>query len=328
MWFQLRSATENINSKHKQMTKKPNIFRSNGKLLLTAEYIVLDGAKALAIPTKYGQSLTVEKNTTKNIVWKSYNELDEVWFEDEFSVNDSATRLRLTAKNYTDISKRLIQILKATYNLNSKFLDSQQGYTITTHQDFNRLWGLGTSSTLVNNIADWAQVDAYKLLEKTFKGSGYDIACAQHNTALTYQLRFARQPLVETINFDPTFKTQLYFVYLNQKQNSRDGIASYRKKAKVDPLIIEEINTITDAIICCDSLVEFEKLINTHEAIISKLINQKPIKNRLFKDFKGSIKSLGAWGGDFVLVTSETNPTDYFTAKGFDLVIPFTEMIL
>ncbi len=35
-------------------------FRSNGKLLLTAEYLVLDGARAIALPTKLGQSLTVE----------------------------------------------------------------------------------------------------------------------------------------------------------------------------------------------------------------------------------------------------------------------------
>ncbi len=310
------------------MTNKLKTFRSNGKLLLTGEYVVLDRAKALAIPTKYGQSLTVEENKTKNIIWKSYNELDNAWFEDEFLVNDSAIRLRLTAKNYTDISKRLIQILKATYGLNPEFLNSKQGYTITTHQDFNRLWGLGTSSTLINNIANWAQVDAFKLLEKTFRGSGYDIACAQNNTPLTYQLRYARKPLVETIEFDPKFKSQLYFVYLNQKQNSRDGISSYRKKAKIDTEIIESINAITDAIIACESLIEFEELINSHEAIISKLIDQKPIKTTFFKDFKGSIKSLGAWGGDFVLATSEDDPTDYFASKGFETVIPYSDMVL
>lgn len=303
-------------------------FRSNGKLLLTGEYVVLDKAKALAIPTKYGQSLTVEENSTKNIIWKSYNELDEVWFEDEFLINDSAIRLRLTAKNYTDVSKRLIQILRATYDLNPEFLNSKQGYTVKTHQDFNRLWGLGTSSTLINNIANWAEVDAYKLLEKTFRGSGYDIACAQNNTPITYQLRYAQKPLVETIDFDPKFKSQLYFVYLNQKQNSRDGISSYRKKIKVETSIIEEVNAITEAITICEVLSEFEKLINSHEAIISKLIDQKPIKTRLFKDFKGSVKSLGAWGGDFVLATSEEDPTNYFNSKGFETIIPYSEMIL
>jgi mevalonate kinase len=310
------------------LNTEPKTYRSNGKLLLTGEYVVLDRAKALAIPTKYGQSLTVAANTTNTIIWKSYNELDELWFEDEFSVNDSATKLRLKAKNYTDISKRLIQILRAAYDLNSEFLNSKQGYTITTHQNFNRLWGLGTSSTLINNIASWAQVDAYKLLEKTFKGSGYDIACAQHNNPITYQLRFARKPLVETIDFNPNFKSQLYFVYLNEKQNSREGITAYRKKAKVDAEIIVNINLITEAMIGCETLSDFENLIVNHEAIISKLIDQKPIKTRLFKDFEGAIKSLGAWGGDFVLVTAKTDPTSYFNSKGFDVVIPYSEMVL
>ncbi|MBC3845219.1 GHMP kinase [Winogradskyella echinorum] len=310
------------------MTISSKKLRSNGKLLLTGEYVVLDGAKALAIPTKYGQSLKVETNDLNTIVWKSFNELGEIWFEDVFLIKKASNRLSLKAKNYTEISKRLIQILKATYNLNPEFLNSNQGYNITTHQDFNRLWGLGTSSTLVNNIANWANVDAYKLLEKTFKGSGYDIACAQNNTPITYLLRYSQKPLVEAVSFSPAFKAQLYFVYLNQKQNSRDGIAAYKKNAKVDTEVINKINTITNAIISCESLSEFEALIETHEEIISNLIKQKTIKSRLFKDFNGSIKSLGAWGGDFVLVTSKTNPTDYFNDKGFDTVIPYTEMVL
>lgn len=310
------------------MTISSKKFRSNGKLLLTGEYVVLDGAKALAIPTKYGQSLKVETNDLNTIVWKSFNELGEIWFEDEFLIKKASNRLSLKAKNYTEISKRLIQILKATHNLNPEFLNSNQGYNITTHQDFNRLWGLGTSSTLVNNIANWANVDAYKLLEKTFKGSGYDIACAQNNTPITYLLRYSQKPLVEAVSFSPAFKAQLYFVYLNQKQNSRDGIAAYKKNANVDAEVINKMNAITDAMISCDSLSEFEKLIITHEEIVSNLIKQKTIKSRLFKDFNGSIKSLGAWGGDFVLVTSKTNPTDYFNDKGFDTVIPYTEMVL
>lgn len=310
------------------MIKNPKTFKSNGKLLLTAEYVVLDGAKALAIPTKYGQSLTVEENTNKKIVWKSYNELDEVWFEDEFLINDSSKRLKLKAKNYTDISKRLIQILRAAYDLNSGFLNSNQGYTITTRQDFNRLWGLGTSSTLINNIANWAQVDAYKLLEKTFRGSGYDIACAQNDTPITYLLKFRQKPKVEAIVFDPSFKSQLYFVFLNQKQNSREGIAAYKKKGRIDEEIKSSINKITESMITCESLSEFENLVTTHETIISELIEQKPIKTRLFKDFNGTVKSLGAWGGDFVLVTSETNPTDYFSSKGFDTIIPYSDMVL
>lgn len=302
-------------------------YRSNGKLLLTAEYAVLDGAKALAIPTKFGQSLDVEANDSNLIHWKSYNELGKVWFECTISFNEIATTDR-NNQSQNDIKERLIQILQAVKSLNSEFLSSNQGYNIVTHQDFNRLWGLGTSSTLINNIANWANVDAYKLLQKTFGGSGYDIACAQHNTPITFQLKPEQNPLVESVAFKPKFKKHLYFVYLNQKQNSRDGISVYKKLKKINAAIVSNINSITEAMIDCNSLSEFESLIEHHEDIISKLINQDPIKTQLFSDFKGAVKSLGAWGGDFVLVSSLSNPTAYFTTKGFETVIPYEDMVL
>ena len=44
-------------------------FYSHGKVLLTAEYAVLEGVKALSLPTKKGQSLTVEYNKNKTIEW-------------------------------------------------------------------------------------------------------------------------------------------------------------------------------------------------------------------------------------------------------------------
>ena len=308
------------------MNTKPKTYRSNGKLLLTAEYAVLDGAKALAIPTNYGQSLTITNNNSNLINWKSYNELENIWFEDVFTLKNG--EILKQVENDNSISDRLIQILKATQNLNPAFLAKNQGFNISTHQDFNRLWGLGTSSTLINNIADWANVDAFLLLEKTFGGSGYDIACAQNDEPITFQLQTGKHPLVESINFNPDFKQQLYFVYLNQKQNSRDGISAYKKLGKINSEIIKSIDDITIAMSTCKSLSEFESLITTHETIIANLIQQEPIKTRLFSDFKGAIKSLGAWGGDFVLATSNSNPTAYFKAKGLDTIIPYKAMTI
>jgi len=52
------------------------------------------------------------------------------------------------------------------------------------------------------------------------------------------------------------------------------------------------------------------------------------VQEALFDDFRGVIKSLGAWGGDFVLAISKDNPTDYFKERGFEVVIPYHEMIL
>ncbi|SHG63574.1 GYDIA family GHMP kinase [Winogradskyella jejuensis] len=298
-------------------------FKSNGKLLLTGEYLVLDGAKSLALPTTYGQQLLIEENDSNSILWKSYNEHHQIWFEDDFKIEDILLN-SVELKN--DISRRLLNIFKSVNQLNPDFFRMSKGFAIKTHQDFNRSWGLGTSSTLINNMANWTKVDAYKLLELTFGGSGYDIACAQNSTAITYKLE-DKKPIVNPVDFNPSFKDSLYFVYLNQKQDSREGITAYKTYKRDLKSSISEINRLTEEIIYCDNLNDFETLITEHENIISEIINLELVKKRLFGDFKGAIKSLGAWGGDFVLVTSETNPTSYFKAKGYDTIISYSDMI-
>jgi len=297
-------------------------FYSNGKLLLTGEYVVLDGALSLALPTKYGQSLIVKPIDTNTIEWKSTNEKGMVWFKDSITISENNI---ISNNRNNPISERLIQILQETKVLNPKFLNS--GYTVESHLTFPRNWGLGSSSTLLNNIANWADVNPYQLLDKTFGGSGYDIACAQHDTAISYQLHNKNRD-VNPVHFNPKFKEHLYFVYLNQKQNSRDGIANYRQASKNNTDAISEINTITNQMIACETISEFNLLLHTHEEIISKLIQQPTVKARLFSDFPGELKSLGAWGGDFVLVSSTENPERYFKAKGYHTLIKYQDLIL
>jgi len=298
-------------------------FYSNGKLLISGEYVVLDGAVSLAIPTKFGQSLKVEPITPSKLIWTSYDASGQIWYENEFSIKDFHSEISIETD---EITKRLIQIIKTARTLNPAFLSSTSGFKITTHLDFKKEWGLGTSSTLINNMAQWANIDAYILLEMTFGGSGYDIACAQHYKPISYQLHNGK-PLVKEVYFNPSFKQQLYFVYLNKKQNSREGIAQYKLK-KPNELLINDISKISDKLIHSKSLLQFESLMTLHEDYISQIIQQKPIKQLLFNDFKGCIKSLGAWGGDFILVTSLENPSAYFKNKGFNTIIPFSDMIL
>ena len=63
---------------------KSKKFYSHGKLLLSGEYVVLDGALSLAIPTKYGQSLIVEQTEKLILNWKSFDENKTVWFQIHF----------------------------------------------------------------------------------------------------------------------------------------------------------------------------------------------------------------------------------------------------
>ena len=299
-------------------------YYSNGKLLITGEYLVLDGALSLALPTTYGQSLTVNPIKLSKLLWKSIDCNNEIWFENELSLDEISKGLSTT---HDDVSNKLIQILNAAQQLNPDFLNLKSGFEVTTKLDFPKNWGLGSSSTLINNIANWANVDAYKLLELTFGGSGYDIACAQYNSAITYQLK-DKKPLVNSVAFKPEFKDNLYFVFLNQKQNSRDAIAHYKTNKSNTEVAINEINDITTQMMSCKTIDEFSLLIDKHETIISKTIHQKTVKEQLFNDFKGSIKSLGAWGGDFVLVACKENPIDYFKNKGYQTVIRYSNMIL
>lgn len=298
-------------------------YYSNGKLLITGEYVVLDGVTSLAVPTKFGQSLTIEAIDEPKIIWTSLNSDGSVWFEGSFLLDEIISGV--TASN-NDISNRLLQIFKAARTLNPEFLNTNQGYKISTQLTFPKNWGLGTSSTLINNIAQWAKVNPFELLNRTFGGSGYDIACAQNNSPISYQL-FDGKPIVNTVDFNPDFKNNLYFVYLNKKQNSREGIAQYRLN-KPNELALNAINEISNKIMSVKSLKAFDDLITLHEIYISEIINIKPIKQQHFSDYNGSIKSLGAWGGDFILATCLENPTDYFKNKGFDIVIPYDDMVL
>jgi mevalonate kinase len=300
-------------------------FYSNGKLLITGEYLVLDGAKAFALPTKFGQNLIVEAGSNQFIHWKSYDSDNSLWFEESISFLDIT---ETTTPEVETVKTTLISILHQAYLLNPNFITKFKGYSITTTLSFPKKWGLGTSSTLINNIAQWLQIDAFVLLKNSFGGSGYDIACAQNNTPILYSLENGK-PIVEKVIFNPEFSENLYFVYLNKKQSSKVAIASYyNNKNNHLTKNIALNDAITQSVIHAASLKLFAAAIEKHEIALSNILEMKTVKEALFPDFKGIIKSLGAWGGDFVLVISKENPNEYFIAKGYETIIPYDQMIL
>jgi hypothetical protein len=71
-------------------------------------------------------------------------------------------------------------------------------------------------------------------------------------------------------------------------------------------------------------------LIDEHESIVGSTLDLPSVKTELFKDFKGSLKSLGAWGGDFMLAATDQGTEyvqDYFSKKGLETVISYDDMI-
>ena len=299
--------------------------------MLTGEYLVLEGATALAVPTKFGQDLTVEKIKESQLIWGSFTNTGDCWFEAVFEL----PKLRLVNATFNSnsegsaefIAETLQDILLETRKLNPEFLKSEQGFLVKTNLTFPRDWGLGTSSTLINNIAQWAKVDAFQLLWNSFLGSGYDIANAKHNTPILYEVK-NQKPIIKKVDFIPSFSHQLFFVHLNKKQDSKDGIARFKEKREKIHNEIQLVSEISKQLIQEQKLSEFEKLIQEHEKIISSIIELPTVKERLFPDYFGTLKSLGAWGGDFILATGNKDTPHYFKAKGYATILRYSDMVL
>ncbi|WP_185871731.1 GYDIA family GHMP kinase [Blattabacterium cuenoti] len=303
-------------------------FYSHGKLLLTGEYFILYGAYGLALPTIKGQSLTIfENNLSPVLHWKSYDEInDKPWFEGIFKLPS----LDICYDTERNTAVKLRNLLLISQKIKKNFLHNSLGIYVKTQLEFPRNWGLGSSSTLINNIAKWAKIDPYMLLGTNFPGSGYDIACVSISKPIVYKL-WNQKPHIIPIKFNPSFKDQLFFLHLNKKQNTCDEIRNFRSNiynvSNISNKNIESISSITKRILFCKTLKEFEELLLKHEKILSKILKLPTIKEIYFPDYLGIVKSLGAWGGDFVLISSRKGMKDYFSNKGFDTLISFDEMI-
>lgn len=302
-------------------------FKSNGKLLITGEYAVLDGARALAVPAKFTQSLHVEPAPGTGISWQSLDENQEPWFEARFQLENNELSLKSLVQGEDKVAERLLQILNFAHKQTPEIL-LNSSWNVKTLQDFNRKWGLGTSSTLINNLSNWFEIDAYELLKNSFGGSGYDLAVAESKSPVVYQLDKDKPRILKT-NFHPAFAENVFFVYLNRKQDSRQAIAHYRNQEKANKgILVEKISALTESFLQCENLDEFKTLILIHETLISKAIHLPRIKTELFPDYSGEIKSLGGWGGDFILATGGEQEQEYFRRKGYNEILSYSDMVL
>ena len=301
--------------------------RAQGKLLLTGEYFVLDGATALAVPVRYGQSMQVYAGFAPGkIAWKSKNPDGTAWFEADFSLPD----FHIIHTSDEDIAQTLVQILQACHKQNPHYFLENQSFRIETQNDFPREWGLGTSSTLIAALAQWMNVDPYKVLFDTLGGSGYDIACAFAKGPILYSLKEGK-PNIANLEAPVPLTQYLYFVYLGKKQNSREGILRYRERSAENPEIIAQISGLTSRYLAAQTLADLDAVLFEHELLISRFLGLPRAKSLYFNDFWGEVKSLGAWGGDFVLVSSAASATEtrrYFQENGFEVFLPWRDMVL
>ncbi|GET34250.1 hypothetical protein PbJCM13498_31130 [Prolixibacter bellariivorans] len=304
-------------------TTNTRVFYSRGKLLLTGEYAVLRGARALALPSKLGQYLEVAEGDESGVlVWES-NSPSGRWFEARFRLPEIDI-VSSTDQNKADVLRELMLTAR---QLRSGFLEREKALQVTSTLEFLPEWGLGSSSSLVSNIADWAKCDPFELNRRVFHSSGYDVACARSKSPILYR-RVNGLPEIIAAKFRPPFGNNLWLVYLNEKKNSRNAVKAFAEQ-NVKEEILRRISDISEEVVLADDLDTFCNLLNEHEKLVGEMTGLIPVKERLFPEFDGCIKSLGAWGGDFILAATswpEGEVRKWFGERGYETVLPFNEM--
>lgn len=307
---------------------KINKYTASGKLLLFGEYLVLRGSKALAIPVKYSQTLTINHTSSEGLLWESY-EKGELWFKAEL---DSNFKLISTTDEHLvkDIQNLLWLIVDANPTLETK------GVHLRFDLDFERRLGWGTSSTLISLLSQWSGVKGYYLLENSFGGSGYDVAVARAEGPLVYQAAKSYQKIdkgslrrtTEPAEINEAVSSKLLFVYTGKKQSSASEVARF-EKVRTNRGHMLAMSEIVEKALACEKIEDFEAVMNESEVFLAELLELTPVREALFPDYEYAVKSLGAWGGDFVMATfrEETEARKYFNSKGLDVQYNFKELL-
>ncbi|HET6558283.1 MAG TPA: GYDIA family GHMP kinase [Prolixibacteraceae bacterium] len=303
------------------MNKNSSTWHAGGKLLLSGEYFVLHGAKALALPLKLGQNLSVVEGTDSGILhWKALYK-EEVWFECEMSPAD----FTVIKSSDPEKASTLCLVFKTIREMNPEF-HPQAGTDFETTLDADPEWGFGSSSTLISLLSQWAEVDPFQLNETLFGGSGFDIACAMANGPILYTKGMPAQP----IRLSYPFAKQLLLIYSGKKKNTLPEVSSFLQNSPPQKPLIEKISALSDQFALCQDQQTFDKLIGQHEDMVGQLLGQQPVKEKLFPDFQGQVKSLGAWGGDYYLASCAASVREskkYFENKGLSVIFRWTELI-
>ncbi|MBX2985507.1 MAG: hypothetical protein LC109_14320 [Bacteroidia bacterium] len=308
---------------------------SPGKLMITGEYLVIKGAKALAVPTVLGQQLQFShdrRRRSKMINWVSMTSGDVIWYSNQFDIEHDFEAAEQKGSGRTEFIQSL---LKAIHNAKPDFFKEHGVYTFKTFMDFDPGWGLGSSASLIVNLAMLTDLQPFELVFQSTlnQGSGYDIATSLMGKPIIYFIEEDMYHWAEPVELSwKRFAHKCRLIYLNRKQDSNVEITRFKSRWSKDEEhnVIEEISNISEKLISVTDYKEFTQLLNKHELIMSEVLKSKCIKDELFTDFDGVIKSLGAWGGDFILACSNTDTdyTDnYFIEKGYQTIMDFSKMI-
>lgn len=291
-------------------------FTAHGKLLLTGEYAITQSARGIAIPTSFGQHLSVESHQgPEHVLWEAFDHENQQWLTAGFDREG-----RVLHSSSAAMAEKLQGLLAPVRNSNAW----SNSVRVQTKVDFPRLWGLGTSSTLCALLAQWAEIETMSYRE-LHGGSGYDLACAQANGAIYYAL-VDGEPEVLPVQLPPVLQS-VVFVYRGAKQQTDSSLKLVGRKP-FSPAQCQEISRLSEGFLQVNSLEELEAIIEQHELLISNHLGLERAIEGPFKGVQGQVKSLGGWGGDFVMLTRFEKNRQWLETNGFNTIIPFETMAL
>lgn len=302
------------------MTRKEYSRKANGKFLLTGEYMVLRGAEALALPLVQGQRILLVPHEGEAIFWEGFAPAGK-WFETALHTDTLAVLAGADAEK----SARLVNILHEIRREAPDFLKG--GWWVRTDLDFDPTFGMGSSSTLLALLCDAAGVDALPVLKNTFGGSGYDLACAFVQTPVRYTL-IEDGPHTEPVSLAEEVVKHMLFVYSGNKMVSSGEVKKFSSLHIPSETVETFTNFTREALVAADHRT-FAQVMHRHEEQLGRLLEQPVLQTR-FPDFTGTVKSMGAWGGDFFMAVADDVEAAkaYFEAKGFGPVYRYSEIVL
>jgi|GEM_PF-2498310 len=297
-------------------------YHSNGNLLLTGEYLISQGAEAIALPLKKGHTLAVKPIHGKNILWESvYNH------ETEIKVRFTSDDFQIIQTDNENSAKFIQQVLsKAMDYLPS--LSQLPGYHVKAYHDYPEFLELGCESALIANIANWFNINPYRFTRDISPGLEHGIACARSNKPILYQLT-NKYPDYREINLNLPFKEKIYIVYIDHNSDLSDR-GKQTQEFHDHHEVLPKIREINKRIIQSRSLEAFENILLEHDNLLAGLLKEQRLQERIFQEFPGLIKPLNEWNGELNLVTwkGEKNELEeYFAPYNIQTIFSWDELV-
>lgn len=304
-------------------------FFAHGKVMLCGEYSVLSGTESLALPVHPGQWLNVWEvpatTATSRIIWQASDE-NGPWFDCRIDTEI----MHVAETNHPEMAEVLLKLFREIKQRNPELL-AHKTIRMETLCQFNRDFGLGSSSSLVAILSNWSGTDAFALQRAAFGGSGYDAAVSKTGKPICYWLE-NEAPNWSAWALDPALTGHWYLAFPGQKQNSRTSV-SYKtdalKALKSNVMALQQLNTCVQAVKFPRSIPMLEAMLELLQALLAEHL-QLP---RAYEDLQiqpvqgGLCKWLGAWGGD-VLLVNEKILQDYPVVFETMTVIPWNELVI